>query len=310
MSLNLQNTINFASPFIQYAPVSAGLGGEPAISIASMIRNSILGEPMTWYFNRAEKTFSTVKGQQDYDQQIDDLAFVEKVSLADDQGNLFEVKDVYNTSALGVSSFQQRPSAMSIESRSVVSNLQHFSFRFLGVPDAVYTVTVIYQKISPQFGPFFISSVANASAGNTAYTGTFDSISFPVGATAVISGFTNAVNNGSFVVVSCTATTLTVANAAGVAETKQGYGSNFSWDPIPDRYSDVYNNLFLAEILALSDDARAQVYRQRGVAALMSKAAGLTEMQKNIFMQQWLARGVERTSVAAREQLGTAGRGL
>src|SRR5271165_686254 len=104
MSWNLQQSINWAKTFVQYVPLNAGLGGEPAVSIASMIRTTMLNPPMTWYWNRAETTFNTVAGTQDYNEQISDLAFVEKVILADDTGKKWELKDVYNTSALAVSS--------------------------------------------------------------------------------------------------------------------------------------------------------------------------------------------------------------
>jgi hypothetical protein len=312
MSGNLQQTVNWAKTFVQYMPLTAGLGQEPAVSIASMIRNSILNPPYTWQFNRAEVTFPTVTGQQDYTlATCPDLAFVEKVSLSDDEGNIWEIKDVYNNSALAVSAFPGRPNAMSVESSSIILNVLNYKFRFLAVPDKIYTVTVTYQKLSPQFGPFFITSVAAHSGSNTTYTGSFDTISFPVGAVAIITGCTNAANNGSFVVVSCTSTALTLANAAGVLEsTSTSYANNFSWDPIPDQYSDVYNNLFLSEILAVGDDARAAMYRQRGVAALLSKASGLTEMQKNAFAQQWLARDVQRESTLGAAQLGHTGRGI
>jgi hypothetical protein len=86
--------------------------------------------------------------------------------------------------------------------------------------------------------------------------------------------------------------------------------SNFSWDPIPDQYSDIYNNLFLSEALAMVDDPRAQTYRQRGVAAFLSKASGLTEMQKNAFAQQWIARDIQRQSATGMVQLGHTGRGV
>jgi hypothetical protein len=307
MSLNLQNTLNFAAPYIQYSPLTAGLGQEPAVSIASMIRNSFLAPPQTWPFNRNTATFNTIVGQQDYTEaSILDLGFVEKVSLRDDQGNIIEIKDVYNNKALSPSAFQQQPSAMSVESSSSTAGCV---FRFLGVPDQIYAVVVTYQKLSPQFGPFFITSAANAAGGNTAYAGTFDPLSFPVGDTAEVTGFqAHTVNNGSFAVVSVTTTTLTLANAAGVAETIQAYVSDFNWAPVPDQYSDVYNNLFLSEAFAMVDDPRAQLYRQRGVAAFLSKASGLTEMQRNAFVQQWLAREVERQSVLGTVQLGHAGR--
>lgn len=314
MTATLQNSINWSKTYAQYVPLTAGLGQEPAVSIASMIRSSILNPPLTWYYNRNEFTFNTVVGQQDYSEVINDLAFVEKVSLKDDQGNIFEIKDVYNSAALSPSASSQggqRPSAMSVESVTVAAGVWTWKLRFMGVPDQIYAVTLVYQKRSPLFGPFFITSAANAAAGNTTYTGSFDSLSFPVGATAVITGFvTNAVNNGSFTVVSCSSTSLVLANAGGIAETIPAYANNFTWDPIPDSYSDVYNNLFLSEIMAMVDDARAQLYRQRGVAALLSKASGLSEMQKNAFAQQWLARDVERQSTLGMAQLGHTGRGV
>lgn len=66
-----------------------------------------------------------------------------------------------------------------------------------------------------------LSSVANASAGNTTYTGgiTGGGSSAYAGASVTISGFVNGANNGTFTVVSSTTTTITVNNASGVAET-------------------------------------------------------------------------------------------
>ena len=187
----LLHTINFAQTMIEYSPLTAGLGQEPAVSVASMIRNSILNPPLTWYFNRNTATFNTVVGQQDYTEAaVLDLAFVEKVSIQDDQGNIIELKDVYNNASLSPSSFQQRPNAMSVQSSDSVNGCV---FRFMGVPDQIYAVVVTYQKLAPQFGPFFISAVANATAGHTAYTGSFDTLSFPTGASAVVTGLANAV---------------------------------------------------------------------------------------------------------------------
>jgi hypothetical protein len=181
------------------------------------------------------------------------------------------------------------------------------------VPDKIYTVTITYQKIAPQFGPFLITAVGNAALGNTTYTGSFNLPSFPAGSTVVITGPSNSnpVNNGSFAFVSGTATTLVVANAAGVVATAQTlYAVNMSWAPIPDQLSDIYNNLFLSEALAVVDDARAQVYRQRGVAAFMATVTGLTDIQKNAFTQQWLARDVDRQASSSSTQLGNTSRGI
>jgi hypothetical protein len=62
-----------------------------------------------------------------------------------------------------------------------------------------------------------------------------------------------------------------------------------SWG-IPDQYMDIYNSLFVGECMAVVDDARSQLYRQRGIMALLSKSEGLTEMQKNDFMEMYWSR--------------------
>jgi len=308
----LLNSAYFAQPFIFYAPVTAGFGLEPTTSICSMVRNSLLSAPITWYFNRDEITFVTVVGQQDYPVSItnNDFSFIEKVTLTDDQGNVWELKDSLNNTALAVSAFQQRPSACAAQQVYYTTGQQYVKFRFLGVPDQIYTVTVTYQKLQPQAGPYTISSVANASGSNTTYTGSFDPYSLPAGAPVVITGFATAyaANNGTFTVVSCSTTSLVVNNAAGVAVTATGFAVNISWSPLPDSFSDIYNNLYLSEILALNDDPRAQLYRARGVAAFLAKSSGLSEMQRNVFLTQWLTRDGQRQSALQMIQQGNQGR--
>jgi hypothetical protein len=521
MTQTLQNTINFALPFIQYSPLTAGLGQEPAVSIASMIRTSLLNAGVgPWYWNRNNGPIPLAKGQQDYLLFAEDFGYIEKCTVADDQGRVWELKDVHNSSALSVSTEQQRPNAISLEggavgltaggtidtsasagspvtqaatsitiqsiageglflmtqpqgistvagapgngwlngsfpadmftkvssgtetvvqtlspnalwasiavsfrmqtpgtapvyvqshtaSGSLASSPQALTFtnpttvgngilvyvqcfnvieapwtefsatddhnndyflvalnaqggaggcvaallwapdvaqgtsvvtvtyngtgsgsigiieisgvtgplvnsplvRFQGVPDQAYTANVIYQKRPIGFGPFFITSAATVVDGTTTYEGSFDPQAFPVGATANISGFLTLANNGSFIVVACNASALILENAGGVAETDPAYATNFTWAPVPDSFSDVYNNLFLSEAMAMVDDARAQLYRARGVAAFISKAHGLNDMQKNAFVQQWLARSQESATSALRVQQGVGARG-
>lgn len=69
-----------------------------------------------------------------------------------------------------------------------------------------------------------LTSVAAASGGTTVYSGTFtggDANGY-ASKTFVVSGWTNSANNGTFVCTASTTTTLTLQNAAGVAETGSG----------------------------------------------------------------------------------------
>lgn len=315
MAINtLQDSINWAQTFIEYAPLTAGINLEPAVSIASIVRNVFLAPPLTWSWNRNEdSTQFTTAGTQDYVYTtLPDFGFLEKVSLVDPQGNITEVKDVYNNAALAVGGAQQTPHAV-----AVITNTPgvKFKIRFMGIPDDKYNIVLTYQKVPTQFRAFTITSVQAASGNQTTYVGTFNPQSFPttpVVATAFVANLTNATNNGLFSVVSCTPTSLVLSNAAGVAETAPAgaVAINFNWDPVPDDYSDIYNNLFLGESFSAFDDARFQTYRQRGILMLLSKQDGLTEMQKNIFAQQYLAQGREGLLIPMRGEQAVQARAV
>lgn len=83
------------------------------------------------------------------------------------------------------------------------------------------------------------------------------------------------------------------------------------WSGIPDAYSDIYGNLFLSEMYQFNgEEQSAARYRQRGVASLLSRAEGLTDAQKNIFMTAALKDGLESAALQLRLQQATQARGI
>ena len=72
-----------------------------------------------------------------------------------------------------------------------------------------------------------LTQASTASGGYTTYTGAF-SPTIPVGSLVTITGFTNATNNGTFIVQSCSGTQLVVNNPSGVAETPATAGTAMS----------------------------------------------------------------------------------
>lgn len=236
MAYTLQQSINWAQAFLQYSPLNAGTGNEPALSTANMIQNTIMNAPFTWAWNQnQDSTKTTTQGTQDYSYTLTDFNFLEKASITDSNGKIWEIKDVYNTAALNKSTEQARPNALAI--MSLIPGTS-FSARFMAVPNAVYTVNLVYQKLP-----------------------------------------TAMVNTSS------------------------------DWS-IPDTYADIYNNLFLGEMFSVVDDARSTTYRQRGIAALLSKAEGLSEMDKNMFLDQYWARDSQQTARQLRTQQAAQARAI
>lgn len=86
---------------------------------------------------------------------------------------------------------------------------------------------------------YTLTAAGTASGGNTSYTGTFSPV-IPVGTPVTITGFVaHTSNNGTFIVVSCSATTLVLTNASGIAETHAGVATYNAWgttygDPTSD----------------------------------------------------------------------------
>jgi len=244
MSYTIQQSINFAQTFIQYAPLAVGTGNEPAISLANEIQNMILNAPFTWAWNRAEdNSLTLVPGTQDYTVNLTNFSFLEKVTLTNPaDGSVYECKDVYNTLARGKADpstlKQARPQACCVISVTYGTSLK---LRFMGVPDAGYNVLLTYQKL--------VAPISTLTGG----TGTW---------------------------------------------------------AIPDQYIDIYNNLFAGEALAVADDQRANLYRARGVAALITKAEGLDEMQINAFLEQYWARTGQNQYRTANITAGSQARGV
>src|SRR5271154_5166149 len=137
-SYTLQQTINWAQTFIEYSPLTAGTANEPAISIANMIISTITSAPFTWGWNRAEYDALVLEPkQQDYTVPITDFSFLEKVTLIKPDGSYsFELRDVYNTNALGVSV------AVPAEPKSCSVNLVNYGtdleLRFIAIPNLAY----------------------------------------------------------------------------------------------------------------------------------------------------------------------------
>jgi hypothetical protein len=87
------------------------------------------------------------------------------------------------------------------------------------------TATIANQ---PWAGPFALTAAANASGGNTVYTGTITGCTTNTynGINFTVVGADQTANNGTFQAVACTSTTLTLNNASGVSDTFIGKAIN------------------------------------------------------------------------------------
>src|SRR5437870_4563771 len=62
----VSDVVAWAAPFVSFMPLSIGNNTEPALSSANVIKQTILGPPFAWRWNREVLTFTCIPGVQDY----------------------------------------------------------------------------------------------------------------------------------------------------------------------------------------------------------------------------------------------------
>lgn len=151
-TIQLQNTITWALGFIRNQPITANTGNEPAFSSANTVRQTILGPPFIWSWNRASNSAtSTVAGTQDYTVVLNSplFGFFEKGTVTDSQGNVTELEWRQGLSAeASGTALRARPTYIATQAEDNSGNVL---FRLMPVPDAIYGLTIIYQIASPLF---------------------------------------------------------------------------------------------------------------------------------------------------------------
>lgn len=81
---------------------------------------------------------------------------------------------------------------------------------------------------------------------------------------------------------------------------------NQSWAPMPDFMQYIFSWGFLALVWAFADDARFQIANAKFTAGLLARAEGLTEEERNIFLNNW---NVQTSQAMGKMQQGSQARG-
>jgi hypothetical protein len=138
ISIKLQQSIAWAKSFLKYRPLDAGQNGEPALSSANTILQTILSPPFSWRWNRSVVKFTTEANQPDYAISCPNLGFIE---LATVDGFEMAVEDT-----LAAATETDRPRFIS----TVLDNGSgEVTFRLTPCPDDAYPVVVTAQNAAP-----------------------------------------------------------------------------------------------------------------------------------------------------------------
>lgn len=223
---NIQASALFSMPFLGYQPVNIS-NNEPAVTAANITKQTMLGPPFKWNWNRGgfhvDLDPTLTDWGQDYLLALPDYNFAEKIWLTDDKGKVIEIAIVQS---LAAESIQKRPSSAAINKQDDSGNV---TLRLNTRPDLPYTIDGLYQR-----APVLMTSLAN------------------------------------------------------------------TWSPVPDYLSYIYDWGFLGFVSLLTKDARAPIFLGKFASHLLSAQDGLTAIQRNIFLGNFL----EVMGQTGREQLG------
>lgn len=140
-TITLESTLDWAQAFLKFQPIDVEGGSlEPFLTNANMVLQTIVGPPFRWAWNRATTTFTTAAGTQDYNKAVSDFGFIEKAWFT----NGTTTKEIPGIRmVLGGSLEQLQPNAIAAQLNDNAGNI---TFRLNAAADAIYTVTVAYQK--------------------------------------------------------------------------------------------------------------------------------------------------------------------
>jgi hypothetical protein len=152
---NIMASALFSMPFLQYQPVNIS-NNEPAVTAANLTKQTILGPPFKWPWNRASfhvelDTSETVWGQ-DYLFELPDFGYTEKVWLTDTDGKITEITNLVQS--LSSESVTKRPSSAAM---NLMDSSGNVTLRLNALPDQAYFIDGFYQR-----APVLMSSLANS----------------------------------------------------------------------------------------------------------------------------------------------------
>jgi hypothetical protein len=158
---NIQSSILFALPFIGYQPADIS-NGEPALDAANIIKQTILGPPFKWPWNRTpfdiEIETTDADGNpttpaQDYELDTSNYGFLEKAWLTDIKTG--GTKEITMVTSLAAENAIMRPQSIAVQTQDD----DGIVLRLNSLPDKAYMLSGLYQK-----APNLMTSLASSWA--------------------------------------------------------------------------------------------------------------------------------------------------
>lgn len=147
-SITLSGSLDFCTKFVYNRPLSLGDAKEPILTSANIIKQTILGPPFVWRWNRQIITFTAIPGTQDYSQSVTNFGWIENASIQDvvaTPSKWYEMSPKIDL-ALDTSQARSRDIAAQVDDGN-----GNIVFRLMPVPDKAYPISITIQKKAALF---------------------------------------------------------------------------------------------------------------------------------------------------------------
>lgn len=325
----LVDTINWAKAFVGFADLAIGKNAEPALSIANIVLQTITGPPFLWAWNRNKQQFFLTPGTQDYLQTFSDWGFLEVLSVqagfavlqssSTGSGVATYLVDVPNYPTPSVNPFVVGQFVTVTGSKNTPAlNVLNVPVIAIGTvvttpADTVYSFSVQQTGLNaPGFSE--VPTCVATIFGNKAYP---CEVKYEAITEATEQGrpmivgqhLSDSGDSGSIVFRFLSVPDVTYSAVVTYQKSLPTFSSVASLWNIPDYLEYVFNYGFLGLVLDYFDDPRAAHYHQMFIATLLGRAEGLSSMDKNMFLGNWLALQNQFAGAAAKTQQGIQARG-
>lgn len=300
-TITVLRSIEWAKRYIFNKPTVVGNFGEPAMTSAATVMQTILGPPFAWRWNRVTTGFISVPGQQDY--LIFNWAATTLVRkgwmLVDSNGNSQTVTTTGTTGGT-IPSFNNTISGTTTDGSAVWFNLGPIPTTTSPTYSFAWMETQSVQDTDVNTGtPFWIEIRSHISLG-------LDSA--PSRPEHIAAEFDDGNGNITFRVMPVPdkpyPIIMTLQKSPPLIT-----NVNQTWAPIPDEFANIYNWGLLSLLFLYADDPRFPAANQKFVASLISSSEGLSETDRNIVLNTWFAITGQPIVNQNKVQQGTAARG-
>ena len=146
-TITLLQSSEWCKKFVYNRQLSLGNSKEPLLTSANIIKQTILGPPFAWRWNRQIVPFTATIGQQDYSQSVN-CGWIEVASAQDISVTPAKWYEMENHQVLGLDTAQARPTKIAAQTDDGSGSIV---FRLMPVPNKAYPISVTVQNSARLF---------------------------------------------------------------------------------------------------------------------------------------------------------------